>query len=150
MHPCRTTISKLFRSFCDASLAFIIRSHYSEAAPPNDPGTRQGKIRFIQVKHEEAAALAACGYTKWTGMETSDRSERYVWTFWRLTRSPGDKEKNNKNANPTISRKRGDFLKARMCQCAMAAPREMLRLPKRRMPSERRTILLLRFEHRAT
>ena len=28
--------------------------------------------------------------------------------------------------------------------------REMLRLPKRRMPSERRTILLLRFERRAT
>ena len=23
--------------------------------------TRQGKIRFIQVKHEEAASLAACG-----------------------------------------------------------------------------------------
>jgi hypothetical protein len=29
-------------------------------------------------------------------------------------------------------------------------PREMLRLPKRRMPSERQTILLLRFERRAT
>src|ERR1700730_12898581 len=67
------------------------------------------------------------------GMETSDRSERYIWTFWRLTRSPGDKENNNKNANPTISRKRGDFLKAGMCPCAMAAPREMLR----RRPSEK-------------
>jgi pyruvate dehydrogenase (quinone)/pyruvate oxidase len=29
--------------------------------------TRQDKIRFIQVRHEEAAAFAACGYAKWTG-----------------------------------------------------------------------------------
>src|SRR5258708_5829993 len=29
--------------------------------------TRQDKIRFIQVRHEEAAALAACGYAKYTG-----------------------------------------------------------------------------------
>src|ERR1700730_11085711 len=36
-----TTISGLFRSFCDASLAFFIRSHYREAAPPNDQGIRQ-------------------------------------------------------------------------------------------------------------
>ncbi len=28
---------------------------------------RQDKIRFIQVRHEEAAALAACGYAKFTG-----------------------------------------------------------------------------------
>ena len=28
---------------------------------------RQDKIRFIQVRHEESAALAACGYAKWTG-----------------------------------------------------------------------------------
>jgi pyruvate dehydrogenase (quinone)/pyruvate oxidase len=28
---------------------------------------KQDKIRFIQVRHEEAAALAACGYAKWTG-----------------------------------------------------------------------------------
>ncbi|MGN6772955.1 MAG: thiamine pyrophosphate-dependent enzyme [Rhizobiaceae bacterium] len=28
---------------------------------------RQEEIRFIQVRHEEAAALAACGYAKWTG-----------------------------------------------------------------------------------
>ena len=28
---------------------------------------RQDKIRFIQVRHEEAAAFAACGYAKWTG-----------------------------------------------------------------------------------
>jgi pyruvate dehydrogenase (quinone)/pyruvate oxidase len=28
---------------------------------------RQDEIRFIQVRHEEAAALAACGYAKWTG-----------------------------------------------------------------------------------
>ncbi len=28
---------------------------------------RQDKIRFIQVRHEEAAAMAACGYAKWTG-----------------------------------------------------------------------------------
>src|SRR5213592_4131504 len=25
------------------------------------------KIRFIQVRHEEAAAFMACGYAKWTG-----------------------------------------------------------------------------------
>ncbi len=25
------------------------------------------KIRFIQVRHEEAAAFMACGYSKWTG-----------------------------------------------------------------------------------
>src|SRR6266576_2086679 len=29
--------------------------------------TRQEKIRFIQVRHEEAAALMACGYAKYTG-----------------------------------------------------------------------------------
>ena len=27
----------------------------------------QEKIRFIQVRHEEAAAFAACGYAKYTG-----------------------------------------------------------------------------------
>src|SRR5437667_10835255 len=29
--------------------------------------TNQDKIRFIQVRHEEAAAIAACGYAKFTG-----------------------------------------------------------------------------------
>lgn len=29
--------------------------------------TRQDKIRFIQVRHEEAAAFAACAYSKYTG-----------------------------------------------------------------------------------
>src|SRR3989449_1461762 len=29
--------------------------------------TRQDRIRFIQVRHEEAAALMACGYAKYTG-----------------------------------------------------------------------------------
>src|SRR5690348_484996 len=29
--------------------------------------TRQDQIRFIQVRHEEAAAFAACGYAKYTG-----------------------------------------------------------------------------------
>src|SRR6266850_4286305 len=29
--------------------------------------THQEKIRFIQVRHEESAALAACGYAKFTG-----------------------------------------------------------------------------------
>src|SRR5207237_4185516 len=29
--------------------------------------TRQEKIRFIQVRHEEAAAFAACGYAKYMG-----------------------------------------------------------------------------------
>src|SRR5437868_10087936 len=28
---------------------------------------RQDRIRFVQVRHEETAALAACGYAKWTG-----------------------------------------------------------------------------------
>src|SRR3989440_10173234 len=28
---------------------------------------RQEQIRFIQVRHEEAAAFAACGYAKYTG-----------------------------------------------------------------------------------
>src|SRR5437660_8813676 len=28
---------------------------------------RADKIRFIQVRHEEAAAFMACGYAKWTG-----------------------------------------------------------------------------------
>ena len=28
---------------------------------------RKDEIRFIQVRHEEAAALMACGYAKWTG-----------------------------------------------------------------------------------
>ena len=29
--------------------------------------TRQDKVRFIQVRHEEAAAFSACAYAKWTG-----------------------------------------------------------------------------------
>jgi pyruvate dehydrogenase (quinone)/pyruvate oxidase len=29
--------------------------------------TREDKIRFVQVRHEEAAALMACGYAKYTG-----------------------------------------------------------------------------------
>jgi pyruvate dehydrogenase (quinone)/pyruvate oxidase len=29
--------------------------------------TRADRIRFIQVRHEEAAAFNACGYAKWTG-----------------------------------------------------------------------------------
>src|SRR2546429_7097076 len=29
--------------------------------------TRQDKIRFVQVRHEEAAALMACAYAKYTG-----------------------------------------------------------------------------------
>src|ERR1700722_19760846 len=29
--------------------------------------TRQDKIRFIQVRHEESAALMACAYAKYTG-----------------------------------------------------------------------------------
>lgn len=29
--------------------------------------TRQDRIRFIQVRHEEAAAFMACAYAKWTG-----------------------------------------------------------------------------------
>ncbi|HEX6513011.1 MAG TPA: thiamine pyrophosphate-binding protein, partial [Chloroflexota bacterium] len=29
--------------------------------------THQDKVRFIQVRHEEAAAFAACGYAKFTG-----------------------------------------------------------------------------------
>src|ERR687885_2590786 len=29
--------------------------------------TRQDKVRFVQVRHEEAAALMACGYAKFTG-----------------------------------------------------------------------------------
>src|SRR5439155_11836795 len=28
---------------------------------------RQAEIRFIQTRHEEAAAFMACGYAKWTG-----------------------------------------------------------------------------------
>ncbi len=29
--------------------------------------THQDRMRFIQVRHEEAAAFAACGYAKYTG-----------------------------------------------------------------------------------
>ena len=29
--------------------------------------THRDKIRFVQVRHEEAAAFAACGYAKFTG-----------------------------------------------------------------------------------
>ena len=28
---------------------------------------RKDEIRFIQVRHEEAAAFVACAYAKWTG-----------------------------------------------------------------------------------
>src|SRR5918993_3413616 len=29
--------------------------------------TRQDRVRFVQVRHEEAAAFMACAYAKWTG-----------------------------------------------------------------------------------
>src|SRR5919205_991393 len=29
--------------------------------------TRQGRIRFVQVRHEESAAFMACAYAKFTG-----------------------------------------------------------------------------------
>src|SRR4051812_3159267 len=29
--------------------------------------TRQDRIRFVQTRHEEAAAFMACAYAKWTG-----------------------------------------------------------------------------------
>src|SRR5947209_18235311 len=29
--------------------------------------TRQDKIRYVQVRHEEAAAFAACGFAKYAG-----------------------------------------------------------------------------------
>ena len=29
--------------------------------------TRQDRIRFVQVRHEEAAAFNACAYAKWIG-----------------------------------------------------------------------------------
>src|SRR5215210_2573308 len=29
--------------------------------------TRQDRIQFVQVRHEESAAFMACGYAKWTG-----------------------------------------------------------------------------------
>ena len=29
--------------------------------------THQDKLQFVQVRHEEAAAFAACGYAKYTG-----------------------------------------------------------------------------------
>src|SRR5213080_5096994 len=29
--------------------------------------TRQDRIRFVQVRHEESAAFMACAYAKWTG-----------------------------------------------------------------------------------
>src|SRR5947209_7040608 len=29
--------------------------------------TRQDKVRFVQVRHEEAAAFMACAYAKYTG-----------------------------------------------------------------------------------
>src|SRR5579885_3815296 len=29
--------------------------------------TRKDRVRFIQVRHEEAAAFNACAYAKWTG-----------------------------------------------------------------------------------
>ncbi len=32
-----------------------------------EPRLNQKKIQFIQVRHEEAAAFAACGYAKYTG-----------------------------------------------------------------------------------
>src|SRR5438477_11426119 len=40
---------------------------------------RQDRVRFIQVRHEEAAAFMACGYAKYTGklgccLATSGRS----------------------------------------------------------------------------
>ena len=32
--------------------------------------TRQDNVRFIQVRHEEAAAFMACAYAKYTGKDS--------------------------------------------------------------------------------
>ena len=44
--------------------------------------THQDQIRFIQVRHEEAAAFAACGYAKYTGRRGRHppRLARSGWT----------------------------------------------------------------------
>jgi len=35
--------------------------------------TRQEQVRFVQVRHEEAAAFAACGYAKYSFEEGLNR-----------------------------------------------------------------------------
>ena len=42
---------------------------------------RQDEIRFIQVRHEEAAALAACGYAKWTGETRGVPGHLRTWRY---------------------------------------------------------------------
>ena len=57
--------------------------------------TREDKIRFIQVRHEEAAAFMACGYAKFTGKARSlschfraRRDSSSEWTLRRQARQP--------------------------------------------------------------
>jgi thiamine pyrophosphate-dependent acetolactate synthase large subunit-like protein len=38
-----------------------------EAIRKRNEGKRESEIRFIQVRHEESAALMACAHSKWTG-----------------------------------------------------------------------------------
>ena len=63
---------------------------------------RRDKIRFIHVRHEEAAALMACGYAKYTGrlgvclatsgpggFTSSTAFTTPSWTVSRSSPSPG-------------------------------------------------------------
>src|SRR3546814_6389424 len=51
---------------------------------------RQDKIRFIQTRHEEVAAFAACAYAKWTGRLgvciATSRSEEHTSELQSLMR----------------------------------------------------------------
>ena len=50
--------------------------------------THRDKLKFIQVRHEEAAAFAACGYAKYTGrlrcMHRYFRPGRHSPSQWPL------------------------------------------------------------------
>ena len=46
---------------------------------------RAGRVKFVQVRHEESAALMACAHAKWTGKLGCCRRSacRSTWRTWR-------------------------------------------------------------------
>ncbi len=78
--------------------------------------TRQKQIRFIQVRHEESAAFAACGYAKYTGRlgVCSISISTYRRTSLWFLRPPQADERSDTNfrrgehrSSPAALRKRG-------------------------------------------
>ena len=76
---------------------------------------RQDTIRFVQVRHEETAALMACGYAKWTGrlgvcLATSGPGGIHLLT---ASTTPSSTAARARHHRPAISRPRCTLTRSR-------------------------------------